>query len=269
MKSPTVSVIITTHNRPALLKKAIQSVLNQDYANFELLIIDDASSGTETAHIIAQFPDRRIRCIKNASQLGSTNSLNIGIKESKGKYIAILDDDDEWIIKDKLSKQTVFLETHPHHVLVSTNVIVTHYDTDVLLVKSNAPRLDEKIRNILLFSNPIAHSAVLYRKDAAISVGGYDPSFPRGKDYDLWLKLGIKGKIEILPDYAVRYRESTSVQRNIIEIRLKDTQAKILVIRRHQNFYRRASFSLAREYIRLLIFRTLYLFTRSFWKRLV
>lgn len=254
MPQPLVSVIITTCNRPQLLRGAIASVLIQEGVDFELLIIDDSSPGDETRTIVEGHPDPHIRYIRHVKNRGSAESLNTGLQESKGRYIAILDDDDEWIIKDKLSKQVEFLCDHPDHVAVATNVIVIDYTTDCVLVKSDTSHFDSDIRRNFLLSNPMTHSSVLYRKDVALAVGGYDLSLPRGKDYDLMLKLGMRGKLHILPDYAVRYRESTFANRDVITLRLQDTLAKIQVIMRHRRQYPAAVRALTREGVRFCIF---------------
>lgn len=261
MQLPTVSVIITTRNRPLLLGGAMQSVLSQDYTHFELLVIDDASSGNETEHITSSFHDGRIRYIKHEINRGSTASLNTGLNEARGIYIAILDDDDEWITKDKLSKQIAFLESHPEHLLVGTNVIVVHYDSNKEIARSRALQNDEGIRKSFLLNNPIAHSSVIYRKKSVLSVGGYNPLLARGKDYDLWLKLAQRGKIAILPDYTVKYRESSFNQRNVIKMKLKDTRVKMEIVWRYRSVYPSFIKAITIECSRLIIFSILNIFS--------
>ncbi len=254
MTKPYVSVIITTFNRPKYLKEAITSVLKQDFADFELIIVDDCSPGTKTQGTINSFNDGRIKYIRNKKNLGGNISLNVGLKAATGKYIAILDDDDVWISNEKLSQQVKFLEKNPEYVLVGTNIVVADYDTGEKILKSNAPYYDDDIRRRILLSNPIAHSSILCRREAMLKVGGYDESLPRGKDYDILLKLGTIGKLAVLPDYAVKYRLPSSKQRNIFKMRVGDTGAKIKIIWRYRKNYACAIRVLIREIFKYILF---------------
>jgi glycosyltransferase involved in cell wall biosynthesis len=96
---PKVSVIIITYNRADLLSRAINSVLFQDYQDFELLIIDDASTDN-TSEIVRAFNDNRIKYYLNEKNLGIAKSRNKGISLAVGEYIAMLDSDDYWISRD-------------------------------------------------------------------------------------------------------------------------------------------------------------------------
>lgn len=252
-----VSVVITTFNRPAFLKEAITSVFEQDFNNFELIIVDDCSPGIETQKAIKSFNDKRIKYIKNKINLGGAISLNVGLNNSKGKYIAILDDDDLWIAKEKLSLQVKFLEENPDYVAVGTNSVVVNYDTGKEIVRSKAPYDDASIRENFLLLNPIAHSSVLYRRDAALKIGGYDKVLPRGKDYDILLKLGEIGKLAVLPDYFIKYREPSFGQRNILEKKSKDANVKIRMIWRHRKNYPYAVKALIIEVYRYILFSLL------------
>ena len=107
-KVPTVSVILPTYNRAEIVKRSILSVLNQTYKDFELIIIDDASTD-KTRMIVEELGDTRIKYLRNRQNLGPAASRNIGIKASRGIFIAFQDSDDEWR-PDKLKKQVETLE---------------------------------------------------------------------------------------------------------------------------------------------------------------
>ena len=252
-----VSVVITTFNRPKYLKEAIASALEQDFKDLEVVVVDDCSPGIETKRVIDSFNDKRIKYIRNEKNLGGNFSLNVGLSAATGKYIAILDDDDVWISKEKLSQQTKFLEENSDYVLVGTNMVVTDYDTNKEIIKSEAPYDDASIRKNILLSNPIAHSSVLYRRDAVMRVGGYDKKLPRAKDYDVLLKLGMLGKMAVLPEYSIRYRESSFKQRNILVMKAKGSKFKIKVIWRNRNNYPHAVKALIREFYRYTVFSIL------------
>jgi len=103
-KNPTVSVIIPTYNRAHLLDRAIRSVLDQTYQDFELIVVDDGSSDP-TAEVIATFADPRIYYLRHEKNRGAAAARNTGIEASQGDYVAFLDSDCEWLPK-KLLKET-------------------------------------------------------------------------------------------------------------------------------------------------------------------
>jgi glycosyltransferase involved in cell wall biosynthesis len=118
---PKVSVIIPTYNRAGLLKRAIQSVLNQIYQDFEIIIVDDASTDN-TENVIESFKEHRIRYIKHESNKGAAVARNTGIKFANENYIAFQDSDDEWL-PEKLEKQMEIIE----HASPRVGVVYTGY----------------------------------------------------------------------------------------------------------------------------------------------
>jgi len=108
MKNPTVSVIIPTYNRAHLVGRSIQSVINQTYQDFEIIVVDDGSTDN-TEDIIKEFQkkDKRIKHIKHNKNKGGSAARNTGIRAARGEYIAFLDSDDEWM-PTKLEKQTSY-----------------------------------------------------------------------------------------------------------------------------------------------------------------
>ena len=125
---PLVSVLIMTCDRPDYLDRCLFSVLYQDFKNYEILIMDD-NSDAQTEAVVKKYEPlfnigANYRHIRNEPHLGLQKSLNRGLREARGDYIARLDDDDAWADVDKLSRQIEFLDTHPEYVLVGTGVIV-------------------------------------------------------------------------------------------------------------------------------------------------
>jgi len=253
---PIVSVIITTFNRPQYLAEAIESILTQDFKDLELIVVNDASTDEKTEQIILSCKDRdqRIKYIKNERNLNSVRSLNAGLKSASGKYIAILDDDDVWICKEKLLQQVKFLEENNEYVLAGTNIIAVNSETGREIARSKYALTDEKIRKTILGNNPFAHSSVVYRKDAVLSLGGYDENLKRGKDYDLWLRLGKLGKMAVLPEFWVKYRINTSSRKNAIKVKRNDSRVKLTIMKKHSSNYPNFLFPYIVEWIRYLIF---------------
>ena len=119
MKTPLISIILPVYNGENRLKEEIESVISQSYMDWELLVIDDGSTDN-IKDIIDNFVknDSRIRYIRSETNLGIQKTLNKGLKEARGKYIARIDDDDIWIDKDKLKVQLEFLENNKNYLFV-------------------------------------------------------------------------------------------------------------------------------------------------------
>ncbi|MFA5127522.1 MAG: glycosyltransferase family 2 protein [Patescibacteria group bacterium] len=202
---PKVSIIIITYNRAKYLPRAIDSVLAQKFYDWELIIIDD-NSADDTNEIVSQYVkiNQTIKFIRNESNVGIVKCRNQALSMCKGKYVAILDSDDLWTDENKLLKQLNFFKQNPDHVLCGTMAGVIGEDgapTGKIIYKTD----DSEIREKLLFSNQFVHSSVVYLRDVANKAGGYG-NFGVGEDYDLFFRLGLKGKIANLPELMVNYR---------------------------------------------------------------
>ena len=198
-KAPLVSIILPTYNRSKSLARAIESVLDQSYNNFELVIIDDGSRDN-TLSLVSKYQDPRIKIIKNKENLGFVKSLNKGINYAKGKYISRIDDDDLWPDSSKLRKQVEFLEDNPEYVLVGCGII--RIDSQGREIRRYLlPEKDKEIREIMLITSPFAHIGTVFRKQAWESVGGYDEKLYFSQDFNLWAKLGKVGKLYNIPEH--------------------------------------------------------------------
>ena len=129
--------------------------------------------------------------------------MNYGINISTGKYIARLDDDDEWYDPDKLLKQIDFLEKNSDYVIVGGGAIMVDGDRKEMF-KFFKREKDSEIRNHALYANPFVHNTVLFRKDAAVETGGYK-QIKFVEDWDLWLRLGRIGKLYNFQEYFSLY----------------------------------------------------------------
>lgn len=202
---PLVSVVITTYNRAEYIKRAIKSVLTQTYKNIEVIIVDD-SSIDETPSILSELSERepKIIILINKTNLGAVKSANIGVKGSKGKYIARLDDDDFWRDAKKLEKQVSFFEMNPEYNLVGGGVIKIDKEGKEI-IRYLSPENDKDIRKTILINNVFVHSTVLFRRNIFEKVGGYDERFVFGEDMELWLRMGKIGKFYNFQEFFVYY----------------------------------------------------------------
>lgn len=206
---PHISVLMPVYNCELYVEVAIQSILNQTFKNFELIIIDDASKD-KTAAIVRSFVDPRIVFIDKSVNTGYTASLNCGLEKAKGKYIARMDGDDI-SVPERLERQFQFLEANPDFVLcgtwvqiISTKQIIKH------------PSEHEDIKSALLTYCPIAHPSVLFRTSFFRNHKlKYDLDMEPAEDYDLWTKLVMMGKMANIPSVLLYYRIHNSQVSNV------------------------------------------------------
>ncbi len=200
-----VSVMIITHNRGPLLKKAIKSALNQKNINLEIIVIDDNSTDNTSDIVKDFFNDYRFRYFKISKAPSISFVRNKALKYVRGKYVAVLDSDDVWCDKLKLLKQFNFLESNKKYVLVGTWAILINKNGDY--VKDiEKPVSDKDIRSDILTKNPFFHSSVMYSYSSIKKVNFYNENIFFGEDFDLFLKLGKIGKLYNLPEKSIKYR---------------------------------------------------------------
>ena len=208
--SPKVSIVLPTYNGSRMIARTLSSVRTQTYDSWELLVMDDGSTDG-TAAIVQEIAaqDSRIRYIRNETNLGIQKTLNWGLKESRGVFIARIDDDDAWVDTGKLSTQVAYMEAHPDCVLVGTGTIVVD-EKGSELYRYLSLKSDAAIRAWMLFRNCFTHSSVLFSREAALRLGGYGegPDTRHVEDYDLWLRLGTVGTLANLPLHAVAFTVS-------------------------------------------------------------
>ena len=221
---PIVSILLPTYKNAPYLLRAVQSVVQQSFLDWELIIIDDGLTSEAKERLLDYIKnDERIFVITNHKNLGIQKSLNIGLRISKGEYIARIDDDDEWIDIDKLSKQVNFLNENPDYVLIGTGAVVVD-SNGYELMKYSFPLSNLDIKNKILYKNCFIHSSVFFRKQNALDVGGYGENNEvlHLEDYDLWLKLGLKSKVLNFSDYSIKFLfhgDSISAKNKYIQLK--------------------------------------------------
>jgi len=209
MCKPFISVLMPVYNCEKYIQTAIESVLNQTFSNFELLIIDDKSTDT-TVEIIQQFHDERIRLVVKEKNSGYTNSLNWGIENANGSYIARMDGDDI-CLSTRFEKQVSFLEANPDIIACGASSIIIGTDTVV-----NVPENYEAIKLALLRGNCMIHPSIMFRKKSINEFSiYYDISKEPAEDYDLWARLVILGELHNLQEVLLHYRVHENQVSNI------------------------------------------------------
>jgi glycosyltransferase involved in cell wall biosynthesis len=175
-----ISVIIPTYNGSRNIKRAIQSVFNQDYPNIEIIVVNDASTD-DTVDLVESIKDSRIKLLKHLENRGVSAARNTGIKASTGKYIAFLDDDDEWL-PTKLSKQVEYLEKKDNKKWKA--VICSHY----MFSGKNRRAVTFKkegnvLKEILMMEISLAAgSSLMFDRDIVSKVGYLDEKYSINED---------------------------------------------------------------------------------------
>lgn len=202
-RNPLISIIMPTFNRVNFLKKAIKSIQKQTYDNFELIVVDDASTDN-TENLISSLRDNRLIYVKNPKNMGGAASRNVGIHLAKGEYIGFLDDDDEWL-PSKLEKQVSFFNEHPEVDIVYTGFLVR--DINVWnIIGQIVPKMRGMIREELLMDNCIGTtSTLLVKRGALLRTNLFDETLPSCQDWDLWISLSKFCYFDYLAEPLVIY----------------------------------------------------------------
>ena len=188
------SVIIPTYNRAKLLKRAIESVLNQTFKDFELIVVDDGSTDN-TKEVVTGY--REVKYVYQGNSGGAAKPKNTGIKIAQGKYIAILDSDDEWL-PTKLEKQVELLESSDFDV-VGCNILINGK------IKYRVPRYKNLFERMLVTDDMGTGSALVYKKEIFDKMGGFDENLKSGQDKEMRIRLAREYKFGFVDEYLVNY----------------------------------------------------------------
>lgn len=222
-----------TYNRPQLIGRAVESVAAQTLTDWELIVVQDGKN-EHTIQVMTECAARDARIVYLRRDKGGNiaDATNYGLAKARGKYIAILDDDDAWIQPDKLERQVAFLEAHPEYAGCGGGAIVVDRDA-VEQFRYDKPQSDADIRRRALYANPMVHSTGMIRHSALKKIGLYDASLAGFQDWDVWLKLCGEGKLANFAEPLVYYTlweggGSFSNQR-------RNTESALKIVMRHRS----------------------------------
>lgn len=200
---PKVSIILPAYNAELTVAEAIESMLNQTYRDWELIVINDGSKDN-TEQVIRSFTDARIRYIANEGNKGLIYTLNRGISLAIGEYIARMDADDI-AFPTRLEKQVNYLDSHPEVIVLGTGFETFGEGVEKRIVM--LAETDEQIKDAYLTEFPFAHPTVMMRRVEGLQ---YNSDYKNAEDYRLWLDLMNKGRYHNLQEVLLHYRISPS-----------------------------------------------------------
>lgn len=207
-RPPLVSVVVPTYNYESFLPRAVDSALAQDLAGLEVLVADDGSTDG-TAEVMARYAgDSRVRYLPHPHG-GVSKARNAGIRAARGRYVALLDADDFWPRRDKLSLQAGYLEAHPEVGWIFSDVSLVGpgederpylwrlgwYSED----SSEPRRVPLTLAELWWDRFGVPTSSVLARRHCLVEVGGFDESLAMWEDLDLWIRLQIRYPVAFIP----------------------------------------------------------------------
>ncbi|MDQ1257184.1 MAG: hypothetical protein QG656_1786 [Candidatus Hydrogenedentes bacterium] len=204
MNTPAVSIVMACRNAERFLASSVESILNQICADFEFILIDDASED-RSSELLAEYArhDARIVLSRNESNLGLTRSLNLGLERARGLYIARMDADDI-AMPTRLERQRQYLDAHPEVFLVGTAYEYID-EAGNTLGSHTPPTAPARVAKTLPKINCIAHPSILFRNETGLR---YRSKFQYAQDYDLYLRLLSEGKSLVnLEEPLLQYRQ--------------------------------------------------------------
>ncbi len=202
---PLISVVMPVYNAQKYISDAIESILNQTFKKFELIIVNDSSTDKSLA-IIKSFSkkDFRIKIINNHKRLNIARTLNKGIASAKSNFIARMDADDI-ALPGRLELQYKLINNSKKTAVVGANVVVINRMGNQIAIRAY-PNSSKELKKCFFRYSPFAHPVVMFRKNMFEEVGGYNPKYSPTEDLDLWFKLGRKHEFKSIPEPLLKYR---------------------------------------------------------------
>lgn len=202
LEEPLISVLLPVYNAEEFVKEAVDSILCQTFTNFELLVLNDGSTDN-SMELVTHFKDKRIRIINNDGNKGLIYTLNKGIQEAKGEYIARMDADDI-ALPNRFERQIKYLQKHKEISILGSNVETFGNEAKI----TNYPINDEEIKLHMLFENPLCHPTVMFRKSIFLENNlSFNSKALHMEDWWLWFDAAQKNmRFHNLEDVTLRYR---------------------------------------------------------------
>jgi glycosyltransferase involved in cell wall biosynthesis len=218
---PLVSVIIPAYNAEKTIRRALESVLLQNYAPIEIIVVNDASHDG-TAAVVESFGEPTIALINRPVNGGVSAATNTGLRRARGEYVAFLDADDEWL-PGKLHKQVALISAYPQMTFVSCGGRFISSSGDVREeFGMKIPALSSDLWRKLLADTYVAKPCVLARRTAFAQVGEFDENLPMAEDQDMWIRLASAGDVGVVLEPLVHVHDTPNSLTKTHALRIAD-----------------------------------------------
>jgi glycosyltransferase involved in cell wall biosynthesis len=219
MGNPGVTFVVANRNYGRYLGQAVDSLLEQTYADLEVIIVDDASTDVDTPAVLDRFADHeRVRIIRHPERRANRTSDNEGVEVARGELIGTLDADDFCLDRDAVRRQVALFEAHPEMGFVYTAYSLC--DEAGRQFRPYEPFAEDRVRDglaefaDLVMANHVSHSGTMVRRTCHVAVGGYNPKLPYAGDLDLWLRLSARYQVGYLAEPLYAYRQHAASMTN-------------------------------------------------------
>lgn len=217
MNKYSVLMSVYAKERPDYLRMALESVFNQTLFPDEVILVEDGPVTNDLERVIAEFP--KLKIVRIEKNTGLSNALNVGLKQCSHDWVARMDTDDI-CYADRFEKQMNFIDSHPDIDIVGTFAQKIDENGADMNECIKVPVSSDEIQR-LIWTCPVNHPTVMYRKSKILSVGAYNPNAgPRQDDYDLWFRCAEKGlRFANIPEPLLYYRFfSDSIRKNNVKV---------------------------------------------------
>lgn len=233
-----VSVIIPTYNREKVLLRSIESVLQQTYANIEVIVVDDGSTDN-TQKLLSSIDDPRLVVVQTSGKTGANNARNFGVKHAKGSLIAFQDSDDEWLL-DKLQKQFDFLKKTGADACFCSFTRTTPSSTLILPLadkRASMAKTPERVNIIdTLRANAISTQTLLVKRDVFLALEGFETQIRNLEDWEFAVRLIERYQVAFIDEPLVNvYEQSDSISLDVPAI----IQARKFFLKKFKPIYKR------------------------------
>jgi len=206
---PFFSVVIPTYNRPQMLKDAVETVLNQTFQDFEIIIVDDHSENNVN-EIVEQLMDPRVQLIKNKNRKGACGARNTGVEHARSNWIKFLDDDDAWE-PDMLAAVRKKIDQNSSFGLIYTDYERRNFKNNEIIPRNRPQKYEGWVFDNLTYINFVGgFSFVAIKKEVLLDNGLLDESMPAEQDWELYLRLAKKVQFGFIDRALGYYRRDNS-----------------------------------------------------------
>lgn len=258
---PLVSVVIPTWDRAQSFRKALDSALAQTETDLEVIVVDDGSPTDVAERAVRARADGRVRYIRLPEHRGVSAARNAGVQAATGKYVAFLDDDDEWL-PDKLQHQVSVLEASGRSVCA---VHTARFTVDEVRGRITTTHSPGGVR--LGGENPVTTSSIMLKREHLLSMGPFDEELQAGEDYDMWMRLAQEFEFLYIDVPLVRYHIHNG---SVTTDYAKKRRASERLLEKHWKLFAVNPHDLAREYafLGVMWYRegSLSRASRAFWR---